>query len=72
MQDYDYSKLLGRIRERGFTQTTLAKAIGISDCSMNLKLNNKADFKQDEILRAVSILEIPGTEIGEYFFTHKL
>lgn len=58
MRQYDYSKLLGRMRERGFTQETFAGAVGVSACTMNLTLNNKRDFRQDEILRACDVLGI--------------
>ena len=39
--EFDYSKLLGRIKEFGYTQETLAGAIKMSVSTMSLKLNNK-------------------------------
>ena len=69
---FDYSKLLGRIKECGFTQETLAKRIGIAESSMCLKLNNKADFKKIEIFLICDALEIEINEIGTYFFTQKV
>ena len=45
---YDYSKLLGRLKEKNLTQDQLAAKIGISPASTNLKLCNKSPFKQDE------------------------
>ena len=68
MRKYDYSKLLGRMREKGYTQETLAIKIGISPASMNIKLCNKSDFKQSEIKTICVILEIPFDEIPLYFF----
>ena len=41
MEQYDYNKLLGKMREKRFTQDALAEKIGISATSMNLSLNNK-------------------------------
>ena len=70
--EFDYSKLLGRIREFGFTQETLAKKIGITKASMSLKLNNKANFKQNEIRVICKILMISDDEIGAYFFALKV
>ena len=70
--EFDYSKLLGRIREFGFTQETLAKEIGITEASMSLKLNNKANFKQKEIRLICKALKIPCDEIGIYFFTPRV
>ena len=69
---FDYSKLLGRIKECGFTQETLAKRIGIAESSMNLKLNNKADFKKIEVFLICEALEIKLQEIGAYFFTRRV
>ena len=69
---YDYSKLLGRIKECGFTQETLSKRIGIAESSMCLKLNNKADFRHREISLICEALEIEISEIGVYFFTPKV
>lgn len=70
MQKYDYSKLLGKIKEFGYTQETFAKVIGISECSLNLTLNNKRDFRQDEILRAAEALHVPAEDYHSYFFAH--
>ena len=67
---YNYSKLLGRMKECGFTQQRLARAIGISEYSLNAKLNNKFSFKQEEMDAICRALDIPNEEIGEYFFAH--
>ena len=69
---FDYSKLLGRIKEKGFTQGTLAKHIGIAESSMCVKLNNKADFRHGEIFLICEALDIAISEIGVYFFTPKV
>ena len=69
---FDYSKLLGRIKEFGFTQETLAKHIGIAESSMCLKLNNKANFKHPEVYLICEALKIAISEIGVYFFTLKV
>lgn len=68
----DYSKLSGRIKEKGFTQESLAKHIGITPGSMSDKLNNKSFFKQMEIIAICLALDIQFEEIGEYFFTRKV
>lgn len=70
--EFEYSKLLGRIKECGFTQETLAKHIGIAESSMCLKLNNNAYFKQVEIYVICAALKIAISEIGAYFFTPKV
>lgn len=70
MSSYDYSRLLGRIKEYGFTQATLSKQLNISETSLNLSLNNKREFKQEEMLSACDVLNIPLANIAEYFFAH--
>lgn len=67
---YNYSKLRGRMREFGFTQAEMAKEIGVSEATLNLTLNNNRVFKQDEIMKACEVLEIPLTAVPEYFFAH--
>jgi DNA-binding XRE family transcriptional regulator len=67
---YDYSKLLGRIKEYNYTQETLAEAIGKNKSSLNLKLNQRTNqgFTTVEIDKICEVLDIPNTEIGAYFF----
>lgn len=66
---YDYSKLLGRLREKKLTQSELATKIGISETSLNLSFNNKRPFKQSEISNICDCLEIPVNCIDTYFFS---
>ena len=68
MKTYDYSKLNGKMRESGITQANLAKMIGISETSMNLRLKNKANFKQNEMLDICNVLHIPVEQVDVYFF----
>lgn len=67
---FDYSKLLGRMREMGFTQEKLAKAIGINESTLHCKLNNKSYFNAREIDAICAVLHIPNCEIGTYFYSH--
>lgn len=70
MQQYDYSLLLGRMREKGYTQERLAKAVGISECTLNFSLNNKRNFRQDEMLKISEVLDVSISQIENYFFKH--
>ena len=65
---FNYSRLLGRMRECGFTQERLAKAIGINKATLSAKLNNRFSFSQEEILAICKVLSIPVCEIGEFFY----
>lgn len=69
---FDYSKLLGKIKERGYTQETLAEAIGMAPASLSLKLNNKAHFKQRDMKKIARVLKLDVKKIGEYFFEEKV
>ena len=66
---FNYSKLLGRIRECGFTQANLAKSIGVNKGTMSAKLNSKFAFTNEEVIGICEKLNIPRNEIGDYFFT---
>ena len=65
---FNYSKLLGRIREFGMTQAQVAVQIGITPATMSTKLNNKSHFTSDEIDLICHLLKISVEEIGGYFY----
>lgn len=67
---FDYSNLSGRIVAKYGTQYNFAIAIGLSERSLSLKLNNKVPWKNTEIMKAVNLLEIEPEEIPIYFFKH--
>lgn len=69
---YDYSKLLGRIVEKYSTQSAFATAMGISERTLSLKLNNRIPFKQTEIQHSCALLDIKVADIPAYFFTMKV
>lgn len=69
---FDYSKLKGRIKEKGLTQEDVAKYIKKGKSTFSLKLNNQSLFVQDEISEIIKLLDISPEEIKEYFFTEKI
>lgn len=69
---FDFSKLLGRIKECGYTQERLAEEIVMTKTTLNLKLNNKANFTLPEMEKIRKVLRIAVEEIGAYFFTLKV
>ncbi len=69
---FNYSKLKGRIKEKGFTQEDIANNLGINKSTISLRLNNQSLFVQDEINKIIKLLEIPGEEIKEYFFEEEV
>lgn len=69
---FNYSKLKARIIEKFGTQKAFAEAFGVTDIAFSRKLNNKARFSTDDILNIIRMLEIPKSEITEYFFKEKV
>lgn len=65
---FNYNKLRGRIIEKYGTQGRFAKAMGVSERTLSLKLNNKIFFSQDEITKISELLSIVSDEIQVYFF----
>lgn len=66
---YDYSKLLGKIKEVCRTQAAFGNMMGWSERTTSLKLNNERDWKKSEMDKACTILGIPMEELTIYFFT---
>jgi transcriptional regulator with XRE-family HTH domain len=69
---FNYNKLRGRIVERFGTQSAFAKALGVSERTLSLKLNGKIYFAQDEIVLAAELLKISEPDIQIYFFTQEV
>ena len=66
---FDYSKLRGRIVEKGMTQGKISQDLGISPQAFSKKMQNDVRFTSEDIVALASILEIPAEELGAYFFT---
>ena len=69
---YDYSKLCGKICEKFGTQEAFSTKLGISSTTLSYKLNNKAQWTQGEMCKAVELLGETKTKIPAYFFTKKV
>ena len=69
---FDYSKLSGLIVQRCDTRANFAKAIGLSERTVSLKMTGKIQWKQNEICKACQVLEIPEQDIPSYFFNVKV
>lgn len=69
---FNYDKLRGKIIEKFRTQGNFARALGISERTISLKLNNKIFFSQDEISKISDLLNIDSGEIQIYFFDKKV
>jgi len=69
---FDYSRLSGKIVEKYGTQYNFAIALGLSERSLSLKLNNKTSWKDTEIMKAVGLLKIAEKDIPQFFFKTKV
>ena len=65
---FNHSKLIGRMREFGFTQEQLAKSIGMSKATLGAKLKNRFYFTTKEMYLICQVLNIDLNDIDEYFF----
>lgn len=68
---YDYSKLLGRLRELSITQSELAKKLEISETSLNKKLKGNSQFKQEEIRTIIDVIQMSIDDVATIFFSKK-
>ena len=66
---FQYNKLRGRIKEMCATNEEFAKRMGLSSAVISLKLNNKSQWTQSEIYKAVEVLQIESADVPAYFFT---
>lgn len=64
----DTNKLKGLIAMHGYSQTDVAKMIGLSATSFNYKINGIRPFTQKEIGKLISIFRIKNNEIVSIFF----
>ena len=69
---FDYSKLLGKIKEKGYTLNDFAKCIGIAASTFSLRLSGDGFFRQPEIIKICDVLGINYKEIPLYFFILKV
>lgn len=65
---YNYKMLKLKIKEIYDRQELFAQALGISISSLNQRLNNKTDWKGEEMITACDLLGISYMDIPKYFF----
>lgn len=66
--EYQYRKLIGRIIEVYGTRKAFAKAIGLSENSLSLKLTGKTGISQEDIIEWSKLLGISSAEYGSFYF----
>lgn len=65
------NKLKAKMKEKGFNQTMLAKAIYITDPTLTSKLNGRTDFNLTDLRLIVKALELTSDELFEIFFSEE-
>ena len=69
---FDYKDLKLRIKKYYDRQRDFAKAMGMDYSSLNLRLNNKAEWKVWEMVKACHLLEIPLADMHKFFCVQKV
>lgn len=69
---WDYSKLRGRIKEKFNTIDNFAEALGMSRTSLSQRLNNQLEFSQNEIAKAMFLLDEDEANMVDFFYTPKV
>lgn len=60
--------LKGKIVAAGHSQTSLAKAMNMSKNTLSKKINGKATFDTDEVIRMCALLNIVDNDEKAYIF----
>ena len=68
----DTQKLLSKIKDEGKSQKSISELLGISQCSVSLKINNKRPFFVTEACQLAEFLNISDADFGSYFFAHEV
>ena len=68
--EFKYDKLKGRIKEKYRTQENFAKAIGKTQTTTSFKINGKRLWNQEEIIKAIELLDLSKDDIVKYFFNY--
>lgn len=72
MLEFDYSKLRGRIVEKFGNYAAFFKKLDITEVQASKKLNGKAGFSQEDMIRWGGLLDISSEEMGLFFCTLKV
>ena len=69
---FNYDKLKGRIIEKFGTQYRFAEAMEWSERTLCLKLSSSRSWKQEDICKAIFLLELKEKDIPTYFFKQRV
>lgn len=66
--EFRYAKLRARIKEKFGTEGKFAEALGVSPITLSRKFNDRTQFSSEDIKKYCSLLDIPISDAGQYFF----
>lgn len=66
---YEYRKLKGKIKEEYGSQSSFAKALGLSENSLSNKLNGKIGLSQNDIELWSELLHVDRADYASFYFT---
>lgn len=69
MYNFTYAKLKGRIVEKYGSQKQFAKAAGISNVTVSMKLNGQKSFSQKDIINWSALLDIDLHDVGDFYYS---
>ena len=70
--NYDYSRLKDRIAKKYGTLTKFSAAMDCNVSTMSMRLTNRAEWPQGDIIKAKELLRISNRDIGAFFYTTKV
>lgn len=70
--EYDYSKLLARIKKKYGSMAKFSEAMGCRNSTMSMRIHNKAQWNQNEISKAILLLNIPERQVYSFFYAVKV
>lgn len=65
-------KIKLRLADKGLSQKAVSELLGIAQPTFSQKLNGLRPFYLSEAEQLASLLDIPDSEFGDYFFNKKL
>lgn len=70
--EYDYSALNARIKKKYGTVENFSRAMGLTKGAISMRMNNNSAWKQDDVYKAVHLLNIPERQVYSFFYTLKV
>ncbi len=67
MNDVKLVKLKKKMKENRYSQGLIAQEIGLTPSAMSARMNQKTEWRLEEMSKIMNLLKIPPSQIVEYF-----